>query len=179
MKVVIAGVVGSGKSTLIQRLAAAIPMKPRGFTTGRSPADGSGQATVHITRFGGDKLFITENQIGVCSLENGAGLPEGFEKAGIPLLAGLPPKSFVIMDEIGFMESCSPAFCRAVLDILEGDHQVLAAVSSKDTPFLRLVRTHPEVKVYEINEHNRDGLFEQILDDFRQETQLDVCHKQG
>jgi nucleoside-triphosphatase len=171
MKVVIIGAVGSGKSTLIQRLAAVIPIKPHGFATGRSPANGSGTATVHINRFGGDKLFITENQIGNCSSETGTGLPEGFEKAGIPLLAGLPPKSFVIMDEIGFMESCSPAFCRAVLDILEGDYQVLAAVSSKDTPFLRLVRTHSEVKVYEINEQNRDRLFEQILDDFRQDPE--------
>lgn len=69
----------------------------------------------------------------------------------------------LVMDEIGFMEACSPAFCQAILAHLDGEAPVLAAVKDMDRPFLNQVRQHPNAQVFSITRENRDQLFVPIL----------------
>ena len=70
------------------------------------------------------------------------------------------------MDEIGFMEASSEAFCSGIFRLLDGDIPVLAAVKDKDTPFLQAVRNHPKTTCYHLTEDNREALFQQILANF-------------
>ena len=68
------------------------------------------------------------------------------------------------MDELGFLESRSPLFQRRVLEILDGDLPVLAAVKSQNgIPFLELVKAHPKTAVFHITPDNREELFSRLV----------------
>lgn len=70
----------------------------------------------------------------------------------------------MIMDELGYLESSSELFCRAVLERLGGRDPVIAAVKDRDTAFLSSVRSHPGCRCFFITEENRDALYEEVLD---------------
>ena len=68
------------------------------------------------------------------------------------------------MDELGFMEAKAETFTRAVLETLDADIPVLAAIKARfDIPFLDMVRTHPNGKLFMITKDNRDQLYEELL----------------
>ena len=70
----------------------------------------------------------------------------------------------VLMDELGFMESNAHAFRRAVLETLDGEVPVLAAVKDRrDVEFLRQVCDHPRAQVFHIDLANREELFRTLL----------------
>jgi nucleoside-triphosphatase len=70
----------------------------------------------------------------------------------------------IVMDEIGFMEAGSKAFCGAVMHCLDGDIPVLAAVKARfDVDYLNAVRAHPKAALYTITKENRDELYKQLL----------------
>lgn len=79
----------------------------------------------------------------------------------------VPNGHIVLLDEVGFMEASSKAFCSAVLSLLDGDIPVLAAVKDKEIPFLEQVRNHPKGKCFYITEENRDELFAEVLEFLR------------
>lgn len=67
------------------------------------------------------------------------------------------------MDEIGFMESGAKAFCRAVLDCLDGPLPVLAAVRAGiKTPFLREVMSHPKASCIEMEPERFEEIFREL-----------------
>ena len=79
-------------------------------------------------------------------------------------LQGTPFCQVIIMDELGFMESDAQAFRRAVLQTLDGETPVLAAVKNRmDVEFLRQVCAHPRAEVVPINPENREELFRTLL----------------
>ena len=69
----------------------------------------------------------------------------------------------VELDEIGFLEAKSEAFCQAVLHLLSGDRPVIAAVKNREHPFLDAVRNHPNARCFYITAENRDTLYEEVL----------------
>ena len=63
---------------------------------------------------------------------------EALDAGGVALLraARQAPGAWAAVDEIGFLESCSPAYL-AELRLLLAEKRVLAAVRKDSTPFLR------------------------------------------
>jgi len=68
------------------------------------------------------------------------------------------------MDEIGFMEEKAEQFQKAVLSAFDGNIPVIAAIKAKhfSTPFLEAVRSHDNVQLIELDETNRDEIYEQL-----------------
>lgn len=68
------------------------------------------------------------------------------------------------MDELGFMERDALLFQKAVLDALNGDIQVIAAVKARrDVEFLNRVRNSEKADVYDITESNREALYNKLV----------------
>ena len=90
--------------------------------------------------------------------------PEVFNALGTAYLQGTPSCQVIIMDELGFMESDAQAFRRAVLQTLDGETPVLAAVKNRmDVEIVRQVCAHPRAEVVPINPENREELFRALL----------------
>jgi nucleoside-triphosphatase len=72
-----------------------------------------------------------------------------------------------VIDEIGPMEMTSPAFCRAVLDALEGDAPILGTVVKRSKPFSDAIKARPHVELITVTRANRELLLAPILDRLR------------
>ncbi|MBQ6431672.1 MAG: hypothetical protein IJJ99_07350 [Oscillospiraceae bacterium] len=162
--IIIRGARGVGKSTLICRLMDAVPAKPGGFVTKKAPPDADGVETIHIYPAGQPQIPTEENCVGAC--RSGRLLDRRtavFDTLGAAYLSDTAGRNVLLMDELGFMESEALAFQQAVLNALDGDLPVLAAVKDKSTPFLERVCAHPDARVWVITPENRSKLFDELL----------------
>lgn len=163
--ILIMGDIGAGKSTLIRRLLPITPRPVCGFYTkeGRNN-NGSKVFFLHNAREPEDAWFSTEeNRIATCFPDTVEVQPEVFDHYGVTCLQNLHPGGIVVMDELGFLESRSPQFQRRVLELLDGDIPVLAAVKSRaGVPFLERVKAHPKAALFSITPDNREERFTQL-----------------
>jgi nucleoside-triphosphatase THEP1 len=73
-----------------------------------------------------------------------------------------PPTRLIVMDELGFIESSAAGFQAAVHAALGGDIPVVGVLRLIDTPFIGSVREHPNVRVIEVTERNRDTVAHEL-----------------
>ena len=162
--ILIAGKRHAGKSTLIQRLLAEVTVPVYGFRTRSGERGEGGFHSIHIFPADGSSTARTEeNHIGDCNGRERTVYPEVFDTLGVQYLDA-KPDGILVMDELGFMEEPAREFCGRVLEALDGEIPVLAAVKISDLgrDFLDAVRNHPNADVYEVTEDNREALFEQL-----------------
>lgn len=153
MKLLITGVPGVGKSTLINRLVAESERKIYGFRTKREGTSGNGSVFIYPASCGPEpRLVATVNP------EHTERFPDEFDAAAKELLADIPSGGLVIMDELGFLENRAEIFKRRVLEVMSGPYDIICAVKPRSTPFLDQVRGIPEVELFEVTEENRDDL---------------------
>lgn len=166
MKILICGDVHAGKSTLIRRLLSDSGRTPCGFITRRLPEDADGVSRVYLYDAANPVPERSGSLIIELSESGYVGHPELMDHPGSDYLGNIPEGSLVIMDEIGTLESRSPLFQAAVLNILDGNYDVIAAVKAQNTDFLRTVRKHPDCELYIITPENRNTLYEQLKGSF-------------
>lgn len=165
MHTLIVGSYGVGKSCLIEKILAACGRPAAGFLTKKEDAlaDELLGSPIYIYEAGKERRQSGENLLGYCKNQHTAPLPDAFERFASKLQRPADAGSLLLMDELGVMESKSPAFCQAVLELLDGDVPVLAAVKDKSTPFLEAVRAHPKAKCFYITKENREELYPEVL----------------
>lgn len=172
MHCLIVGPRGVGKSTLIRRVLAELGRPVCGFETKKedSLADAALGSPVHLYPVGEPKVPRADNRICHCPGHDPRLARAAFDRYAPRLLAPAPPGGVMLMDELGFLESRSDAFCQAVLRRLEGDVPVIAAVKDLDIPFLTRLRSHPNCRCFFITPENRDGLFGEVLEFMEQQV---------
>lgn len=171
MHALIVGERGVGKSTLIHRVLSACGRPVFGFETKKENAlaDAQRGSPIYIYPAWQTRTQTAENLVGYCKNHRSDAAPEVFDRFAPRLRAPVPAGGIVLLDELGFMESRAADFCAAVIALLDGDAPVIAAVKTKDTPFLEAVRRHPKAKCFYITEENRDTLYPEVLDFVRRQ----------
>ena len=162
MHVFLTGPVQIGKSTLIAAALDALqPERLGGFRTvsAKPEADGSRPVYLHPAA-AQDLLCGAQNRVGIRRPELGiASFPDAFETAGCDL---------VLMDEIGRMERHADTYSARIRTLLDGCVPILGVVQKKaDTPLAAAIRSHPNVRLIEVSEENRDVLLPEILSALR------------
>jgi len=161
--ILICGEPGVGKSTLIERLLQHTQRKVYGFITERLTTGGGGIGEVYIHPANRkERQYTADNMVGTCGAFGATGNPAVFDSVGIALLKA-PLEGVLLMDELGFMESEALVFCEKVLYALDGGTPVLAAVKTRQTPFLQEVRGHQNARLYQITPDNRDTLYDALI----------------
>ena len=165
MHALIVGARGVGKSTLIRRVLRELGRPVFGFeskkeTSLEDPVLGS---PIYLYDAGAPHVQTAENLAGYCKNQRPTTDVRAFDRFAETLRRPVPEGHVVVLDELGFLEAGSPAFCQAVLDLLDGDAPVIAAVKDKDVPFLHAVRAHPNCQCFFITEANRDELVKPVL----------------
>lgn len=142
----------SGRSALIRALIRDVTAPVFGYETVTMGTRPDGYHEIYLYPYGTEKpQRREENHVADCNTRERVIHSEVFDTIGVQLLRQ-PINGILVMDEIGFMESGAEAFCRAILERLDGDVPVLAAVrTGMDTPFLREVVQHPKALCLDMN----------------------------
>lgn len=165
MHILIVGPRQVGKSTLINKVIQAADRPVWGFVTKKEsdfliPDHGH---PVYIYDAVGPRIRSKENLVGYCWNHHPEVYTEVFNNYAKKLQCEPPKGSIILMDEIGFMESKADDFRNAILKHLNGEVPVIASVKDKSNPFLDAVKSHPNCKVFQISEENREHLTKEII----------------
>ena len=175
MHALIVGDRGVGKSTLIRRVLKNLNRTVFGFETKKEEQleDSIRGCPIYIYDAGKAYCRTPNNLIGYHKERDIPAITAAFDRYAPGLMGPVAENAVVELDEIGFLEAKSDAFCQAVLHLLEGKNPVIAAVKNREHPFLDAVRNHPNARCFYITEENRDKLFEEVLEFMTQ--QLEKC----
>lgn len=154
--ILLTGVPGCGKSTLIARVLARLNVTPGGFVTRFDRRESSDRML--LLGDGSDMRPVVCFQCGVPREI----LTDVFDEYGADLL--MRPCPLVRMDECGRFERDAHAFQRAVRARLDGRTPVLGVVRSlPHSSWLDALLTHPLVRVICVSPDNRDLLVDELV----------------
>lgn len=165
--ILIAGDSGAGKSTLIRRLLQAWQLPYGGYMTKKEAKADNGYHPIYIHPAAlppSARRYTEDNRIGSCDKRIHDKKPAVFDTLGLAFLQDVQDVSLIVMDELGFMESRAELFKARVLELLEGDRLVLAAVKRKaEVPFLEQLHAHPRAELFHLTPDNREELFQLLV----------------
>jgi nucleoside-triphosphatase len=175
MHALIVGDRGVGKSTLIRRCLNELNRPVFGFETKKEERqeDPLRGCPIYIYDAGKPHCRTAGNLIGYHRERDAAAITAAFDRYAPKLMESVPEDAVVELDEVGFLEARSEAFCQAVMGLLDGANPVIAAVKNRDHPFLEAVRSHPNARCFFITAENRDALYEEVLEFMK--LQLEEC----
>ena len=146
---------GVGKSTLLRKLLGG--RRAGGFRTVKAVY--SGRTSLHLLRLDRAETPCAENFLCFCPPGGDREAARRFDRLGCAALGGMEGAEVLVMDELGPAEENAKAFQAAVLQALEGETPILGVLQKADTPFLRRIAHHPNVRLVEVTQENRDILF--------------------
>jgi len=154
MKLLLTGLPGAGKSTIVRAMLSASGRVPCGFFTAKGAPSEDGSVPVFLRPASGEGA---QRRVGTVYPDRAEGYPEAFD-ASAPLLEGIPEGSLVVMDELGFMEDRAGEFKARVLAVMAGNYDMIAVVKPRSTPFLDAVRAVGGTELVKVDETNREAL---------------------
>jgi nucleoside-triphosphatase len=157
------GVPGVGKTTLVRRVVATLEgLRLAGFTTEEIreggqrrgfrivPLAGEGRTMAHVE-------FRGPARVGRYGVDAAA-----IDAIAATSLAPHPGVDLTVVDEIGKMECLSEGFVAAMRALLDSDRRVLATIARRGGGFVAEVKRNAEAALWEVTARNRDGLAERI-----------------
>lgn len=163
--ILITGLPGVGKTTLITQILKELKVSAIGFVTKELRKEGSRYGFTIETLSGASKLLASKKEKH-CKYRVGKYcvyvenidfvikiLEEEIEKKS---------HSMIVIDEIGKMELFSPNFKKFLLNSLE-EQKVLGTIIMRDNSFSKEIKTRSDVKLYNIDRTNRDRVKQLIL----------------
>lgn len=162
--VIICGERNSGKTEIIDRLVKQCSVPVYGFCTRIMRERSDGYHEIYMYPAGViDGHMNSENHLADCNTKDRTVNDDVFKTLGMEYLkAGTD--GIIVMDEIGFMEESVSEFCKAILEHLDGNIPVLAAVKGgKKCNLTEKVLNHPRTRVFYLDGSNQDMIYDKIL----------------
>jgi len=160
----VTGVPGSGKTTIMKKVAAALSGKRiRGFVTGEIREAGR-RVGFELSMFTGDKRLLahididSRDRVGRYGVDV-ATLDEITEEA----LVRDDGTDIYLVDEIGKMECFSKKFRAAMRGLLDSGRPLVATVALRGGGFIAEVKGRAGVEIWEVTKANRNEMPARIL----------------
>ena len=155
-----------GKSTLLRRLIDARQLDCAGFETQAFYLNGERRG---FTLHGRVDMPPFENDCICCariSEKKAAPVPEAFSQSGVSILEKSleSAKPYILMDEIGRLESRSEPFCVQVLKTLDGEKRVLGVLQKCSSQLVEQIMCREDVTVLTVTPENREALLHTLCD---------------
>jgi nucleoside-triphosphatase len=158
------GLPGVGKTTVIRRLAAALAGKRLGgFYTEEIRVGGQRQG-FRLKTFDGQERIIAHVDVSKRQRVGKYGVDvSALDELAGSALAPDPAVAVYLVDEIGKMECLSPHFVAALRALLAGEQTVVASVALKGGGLIDEVKHRSDALLWEVTRENRDRLPGQLL----------------
>ncbi len=163
MNILLTGLPGAGKTTIIKRVIGegidaggfyTEEMREHGRRTGFKIVTLDGRRDILADTKRESKFRVGKYRINIQALED-LGVGSVSDAIG--------RKDVVIIDEIGKMELFSERFKEVVLRALDSDKIVLGTIMYKENPFTDAIKDRGDTKVIIVDKSNRDELPREIL----------------
>ncbi|HXX33806.1 MAG TPA: NTPase [Thermodesulfobacteriota bacterium] len=164
----VTGLPGVGKTTLIKNLAEALKnFHPVGFYTEeiREGGERKGFALVSLEGKRGllsHKKIRSSHRVGAYKVDI-----KGFEDFLDSISFFNPLARLVIIDEIGKMECLCDQFVKLLEEILDSEKWVIATIALKGSGLIEKIKKRQNIRLFEITRENKDALFSEILEEVK------------
>lgn len=160
----ITGNPGSGKTTVIRRVAAARAGRRLGGFYTEEIRVGGERRGFRLATFDGQERVMAHVEL------HG---PHRVGKYGVDVavidaladsaLAVMEEADLYLVDEIGRMECMSPRFVAALRGLLDSRKPLVATIARKGGGFIAEVKARRDVELWEVTRGNRDGMPQEVL----------------
>ena len=159
------GAVQSGKSTVMEKVLAALNVTVGGFRSGSGPDRHEADRWLYLWDAAGEAVYDEAHRVAHITPEDRQSFPERFDALGCDALRHAKDSGadLILMDECGFLERDAMEFQAEVLRALDGDIPVFGVVRLRSSGWTDSIRSHPKVTLITVTEENRDALPEQIV----------------
>lgn len=160
----ITGNPGSGKTTVIRRVAAALSNRRLGgFYTEEIRVRGERRGFRLATFDGQERVmahveFRGPHRVGKYGVD--VSVIDGLAESALALRDEV---EIYLVDEIGKMECMSPQFVTAMRALLHSRKPVVATIARKGGGFIAEVKERRDVEIWEVTRANRDGMPKEVL----------------
>ncbi|MCG3222598.1 MAG: AAA family ATPase [Candidatus Heimdallarchaeota archaeon] len=156
--ILITGLPGVGKTTLITQILKELKVRAIGFVTKELRKEGSRYGFT-VETLSGTSMLLASKKEKYCKYRVGkyCVYVENVDSIVKILEEEIRKKSYsmIVIDEIGKMELFSPNFKKFLLNSLE-EQKVFGTIMMRDNSFTKEIKTRPDVKLYNIDRTNRD-----------------------
>ena len=162
MNILLTGVPGVGKTTLIKKLINSISFPKNGFYTEEIREKKQRTGFLLIT-LDGEKSILASVKIKSLYRVSKYGVDvDNFEKIGVESIKkAILAKELIIIDEIGKMELFSKKFRDVVIKALNTG-KAIATIKKGNDEYTNKIKNRKDVMLLEVNFENRDTLVSEI-----------------
>ena len=161
--ILLTGLPGCGKSTIIEKIVQRINRPNTGFFT-REIRDKRRRVGFSITTLDGRRGILAH--IDIRSPYNvgkyGINLQD-IDKIAVPAMIPASENLVILVDEIGKMECFSKIFRRTLTKALDSVNPVIGSIALKGDAFISAIKKRPDTRLIPVSESNRDILAEEIV----------------
>ena len=162
--ILITGLPGCGKSTLMEKIVSRISEPIVGFLTLEIKERGR-RAGFSIKTLDGREGILAHKNVksGMRVGKYGVNISD-IENIAVPSIVPSQEDEIIIIDEVGKMECLSQVFKETLIMVLDMPNWLIGSIAQKGDRFIQQIKEREDVMVININSENRDVIIDTILD---------------